>query len=187
MPISKNDKVLVLNKLCENLLKLEPQELPTLAFQLFTLSTTPAQLMIPLISLNQYFQKYLYQKQLDQTSNSEQLNFDSIGELSLWQIDFQFSKWVSVPHSIIIYGLFCYFHLHHRPLRWQWFGSGSKYGFISPEQLFRVQDQWKGNGSTDACKFTLDWNIGQVFLLNSGYWFSILKLNNEPQIIFVFF
>lgn len=92
MPISKSDKVLVLNKLCENLLKLEPQELPTLAFQLFTLSTTPAKLMIPLISLNQYFQKYLYQKQLDQTSNSEQLNFDSIGELSLRQIDFEFSK-----------------------------------------------------------------------------------------------
>lgn len=81
MPISKADKVLVLNKLCENLLKLEPQELPTLAFQLFTLSSTPAQLMIPLISLNQYFQKYLYQKQLDQCSNSESLNFDSIGEL----------------------------------------------------------------------------------------------------------
>lgn len=82
MPISKNDKILVLNKLCENLSKLEPQELPTLAFQLFTLSTTAAQLMIPLISLNQYFQKYLYQKQLDQTLDDEPLNFDSIGEFS---------------------------------------------------------------------------------------------------------
>lgn len=79
MPISKNDRVLVLNKLCENLLTLEPQELPTLAFQLFTLSTTPAQLMIPLISLNRYFQKYLYQKQIDQSQGSEPLNFDSIG------------------------------------------------------------------------------------------------------------
>lgn len=80
MPLSKNDKALVLNKLCEGLLKLEPQELPTLAFQLFTMSTTPAQLMIPLISLNQYFQKYLYKKQLDQSPDSEPLNFDSIGE-----------------------------------------------------------------------------------------------------------
>lgn len=80
MPISKNDKLLVLNKLCENLSKLEPQELPTLAFQMFTLSTTPAQLMIPLINLNQYFQKYLYQKQLDHASDSEPLNFDSIGK-----------------------------------------------------------------------------------------------------------
>lgn len=80
MSISKNDKLLVLNKLCENLLKLEPQELPTLAFQLFTLSTTPAQLMIPLISLNKYFQKYFYQKQLEQSPDSEPLNFDSIGE-----------------------------------------------------------------------------------------------------------
>lgn len=80
MPISKNEKLSVLKKLCENLLKLEPQELPTLAFQLFTLSTTPVQLMIPLINLNQYFQKYLYQKQLDQSSESEPLNFDSIGE-----------------------------------------------------------------------------------------------------------
>lgn len=82
MPISKNDKVLVLSKLSENLLKLEPEELPTLAFQLFTLSSTPAQLMIPLISLNQYFQKYLYQKQLDQISDSEPLNFDSIGKIN---------------------------------------------------------------------------------------------------------
>lgn len=80
MPISKNDKVLVLNKLCENLGKLEPQELPTLSFQMFTLSTTPAQLMIPLISLNQYFQKYLYKKQLDPFSESEPLNLDSIGK-----------------------------------------------------------------------------------------------------------
>lgn len=80
MPISKNEKVSVLKKLCENLLKLEPQELPTLAFQLFTLSTIPTQLMIPLISLNQYFQKYLYQKQLDSTPESESLNFDSIGK-----------------------------------------------------------------------------------------------------------
>lgn len=83
MPMLKNDKVLVLNKLCENLLKLEPQELPTLAFQLFTLSTTPAQLMIPLISLNQYFQKFLYEKQLDQlSSDSELLNIDSIDRFS---------------------------------------------------------------------------------------------------------
>lgn len=80
VPLSKNEKALVLNKLCEGLLKLEPQELPTLSFQLFTLSTTPAQLMIPLISLNQYFQKYLYKKQLDQSPDSEPLNFDSIGE-----------------------------------------------------------------------------------------------------------
>ncbi|XP_031616603.1 Fanconi anemia group I protein [Contarinia nasturtii] len=82
MPIMKNDKLLILNKLCENLMKLEPQELPTLAFQLFTLSTTPAQLMVPLISLNQYFQKYLYQKQLDQSTDSEPLNFDSIDRFS---------------------------------------------------------------------------------------------------------
>lgn len=80
MPISKNEKALVLKKLCEHLMKLEPQELPTLAFQMFTLSTTPVQLMIPLISLNQYFQKYLYRKQLEQSSESEPLNFDSIGE-----------------------------------------------------------------------------------------------------------
>lgn len=80
MPITKNDKFLVLNKLCENLLKLEPQELPTLAFQMFTLSTTPAQLMIPLVSLNQYFQKYLYKKQLEESPDSEELNFDSIGK-----------------------------------------------------------------------------------------------------------
>lgn len=84
MPISKNDKVLVLNKLCENLMKLDPQELPTLAFQLFTLSTTAAQLMIPLISLNQYFQKYLYQKQLDQSSDSGSVNFDSIGNYYIY-------------------------------------------------------------------------------------------------------
>lgn len=83
MPISKNEKVLVLKKLCENLSNLDPQELPTLSFQLFTLSTTPTQLMIPLISLNQYFQKYLYQKQLDHSPDSESLNFDSIGKSSI--------------------------------------------------------------------------------------------------------
>lgn len=77
MPISKNDRALVMRKLCENILKLEPHDLPTLAFQLFTLSTTPAQLMIPLFSLNQYFTKYLYQKQFDETDS--ELRYDSIG------------------------------------------------------------------------------------------------------------
>lgn len=88
----------MLNKLCEGLLKLEPQELPTLAFQLFTLSSTPAQLMIPLISLNQYFQTYLYKKQLDQSPDSEPLNFDSIGECQMIQLLF---------HSNAIYTNVC--------------------------------------------------------------------------------
>lgn len=78
-------------------MKLEPQELPTLAFQMFTLSTTPVQLMIPLISLNQYFQKYLYRKQLEQSSESEPLNFDSIGE-NLIFINFLF---VTIIHSFL--------------------------------------------------------------------------------------
>lgn len=79
MPVSKNEKSLILNKLCESLMELDPQELPTLAFQLFTLSSTPAQLMIPLISLNQYFQKYYYQKLLDE-SKSDRIDYDSIGK-----------------------------------------------------------------------------------------------------------
>lgn len=81
-PISKTDKVAVLSKLCGNLLKLEPQELPTLAFQLFTLCSSPAHLMIPLIALNQYFHKFLYQKQFTQSDSSE-INYDSIGRLML--------------------------------------------------------------------------------------------------------
>lgn len=96
MPISKNDKVLVLSKLSENLLILEPEELPTIAFQLFTLSSTPAQLMIPLISLNQYFQKYLYQKQFDQMSDSEPINFDSIGKFNI-----SYRKMCKIRHRMI--------------------------------------------------------------------------------------
>lgn len=87
MPLSKNDKSLVLNKLCENFMKLDPQELPMLSFQLFSLCSTPTQLMIPLIGLNQYFQQHLYQKLLDESEEREDL--DRIGWFSF---SFSFSS-----------------------------------------------------------------------------------------------
>lgn len=83
MPVSKNDKTLVLNKLCENFMKLDPQELPTIAFQLFSICSTPAQLMIPLISLNHYFQKYLYQKLFDESQDRDS-DLDRIGMFLFW-------------------------------------------------------------------------------------------------------
>lgn len=79
MPITKNDKSLVLNQLCRNLMQLDPQELPTLSFQMFSLCSTPAQLMIPLISLNNYFQKNLYQRLLDESQDRDS-DPDRIGE-----------------------------------------------------------------------------------------------------------
>lgn len=94
MPITKSDKSLVLNKLCGNFMKLDPQELPTLSFQLFSLCSTPAQLMIPLISLNNYFQKNLYQRLLDESQDRDS-DPDRIGELLLPTV----ATW-SFPHSI---------------------------------------------------------------------------------------
>lgn len=79
MNISKDEKTMVLKKLCENIVNLEPNELPTLSFQLFSMCTNAAQVITPIFSLNHYFHRNYYKKVFGNLC-SEQSNVDSIGE-----------------------------------------------------------------------------------------------------------
>lgn len=88
MPISKDEKMKVLRKLCENLQKLQPLELPALAYQLFSLCNTAALITIPILSLNRYFHRNYYARIMD--TSSEQSNPDSIGTVHLKFIFFDF-------------------------------------------------------------------------------------------------
>lgn len=82
MKISKDEKILVLKKLCENVRKLPPNELPTLAYQLFSLCTSASLAIIPIFSFNEYFHRHYYRKKFTEMG-SEQTNYDSIGEKNL--------------------------------------------------------------------------------------------------------
>lgn len=79
MNISKDEKTMVLKKLCEKISNLQPNDLPTLSFQLFSLCTNAAQVIIPIFSLNNYFHRNYYKKVFGEMC-SEQSNTDIIGE-----------------------------------------------------------------------------------------------------------
>lgn len=79
MNISKDEKTMVLKKLCENIGNLEPSDLPTLSFQLFSMCTSASQVIIPIFSLNNYFHRNYYKKVFSEMC-SEQTNQDSIGK-----------------------------------------------------------------------------------------------------------
>lgn len=81
MKITRDEKTRLLKKLCENMQKIDPLELPALAYQLFSLCSSAAQIFIPLFSLNHYFHNNYYRKVFSDLA-SEQTNFDSIEEFS---------------------------------------------------------------------------------------------------------
>lgn len=81
MPITKDEQMQLLNKMCDNLLTLNPNELPPLAYQLFCLCSTAALVVIPIIGFNRYFHKHYYQ-QLFADMCSDLSNYDSIGKSS---------------------------------------------------------------------------------------------------------
>lgn len=62
-------------------MEMEPENLASLAFQLFSMCSTPAQLMVPMFALNKYFQKYYYQKLFDEM-DSDQQDLNSIGKIA---------------------------------------------------------------------------------------------------------
>lgn len=79
MPITKEETVSVLHKICQDIKKVEPMELPGLTFQLLALCTNASLIVIPLFSLNEYFHRHYY-KPLFIEMGSDQTNFDSIGK-----------------------------------------------------------------------------------------------------------
>lgn len=81
MNISKDEKMMVLKKLCENIVDLMPNDLPMLSFQLFSMCTNAAHVIIPVFSLNQYFHKNYY-KHVYGDMCSEETNTDSTGKIS---------------------------------------------------------------------------------------------------------
>lgn len=81
MKITRDEKTRLLKKLCENIQKFEPLELPALAYQLFSLCSSAAHVFIPLFSFNHYFHNNYYKKVFSDLA-SEHTNFDSIEEFS---------------------------------------------------------------------------------------------------------
>lgn len=79
MPITKDEQMQVLNKICDNISLLNPTELPPLAYQLFRFCTTAALVTIPIVGFNRYFQKHYYQ-QVFANMCSDVTDYDSIGK-----------------------------------------------------------------------------------------------------------
>ena len=68
----------VLTKFSGALQSLAPTELPALAYQLFSICNTAAQIIIPIFAFEKYFHRFYYKKLFaDMHSNST--DFDSIG------------------------------------------------------------------------------------------------------------
>lgn len=78
LKLSPSERLTVLNKFAGALQELSPMELPALCYQLFSMCTSAAQLIIPLLSLEKYFHKNYY-KQLFSDMYSNSTDFDSIG------------------------------------------------------------------------------------------------------------
>lgn len=82
MPITKEEKVQLLNKTCKNINELDPAELPPLAYHLFALCNTASLVIIPILSFHKYFQKHYYKKVFADLE-SDPTNYDSIGKFDL--------------------------------------------------------------------------------------------------------
>lgn len=124
MNISRDEKTMVLKKLCENIVHLEPHDLPTLSFQLFSMCTNAAQVIIPIFSLNNYFHRNYYKKVFGEMC-SEQTNLDSIGE--------QKRKLVVVVSSNL--SSIC------RGIQREGAARSSGHRFVSSEHMHRIQNQ----------------------------------------------
>ncbi|KAH8418133.1 hypothetical protein KR222_004613, partial [Zaprionus bogoriensis] len=81
LKLSNAERLTVLNKFAGALQELSPMELPALCFQLFSMCTSAAQLIIPLLALEKYFHRNYYKRVFsDMCSNST--DFDSIDAYS---------------------------------------------------------------------------------------------------------
>lgn len=76
--MTKETRSRVINKICDPILKLEPTEIPALAYQLISLCKSAALVLIPLYAFNQYFHRHCYKK-IYADMDSDQSNYDSIG------------------------------------------------------------------------------------------------------------
>lgn len=81
MPITKEERISILGKLCLSMQSLNAGEVGPLAFQLFTLSNTAQLIIIPIIGFQKYFHKNYY-KQVYSDLASESTDVDSIGKFS---------------------------------------------------------------------------------------------------------
>lgn len=75
--MTKDERTIIIGKICENMQKLDPMELPALAFQLFSMCNTPTLIIIPIFGFEKYFYKHFYKK-LFSNLDSETTDFDSI-------------------------------------------------------------------------------------------------------------
>lgn len=72
------ETITVLNKFSGCLQSLAPDALPALSYQLFSICSTAAQIIIPILALEKYFHRFYYKKLFDDMS-SNSTDFDSIG------------------------------------------------------------------------------------------------------------
>lgn len=77
MPITKDERISILGKLCLNMQSLSSREIGPLAFQLFTLSNTAQLIIIPIIGFQKYFHRNYYRKVYSDMA-SESTDLDSI-------------------------------------------------------------------------------------------------------------
>lgn len=79
MNITKEDRLNVVKKLCEPIMHLPPTDIPAMAYQIFSLCTTAALVVIPLYTFNRYFQRHYYKKAYDDIIETDQSNNESTG------------------------------------------------------------------------------------------------------------
>lgn len=68
--ITKEEREKVMKKLCEALPKITPAEVPSLAYQLFSLCKNPTLLLMPILNLQRYFNTFHYQKVYDDVQSN---------------------------------------------------------------------------------------------------------------------
>ncbi|KAH8355258.1 hypothetical protein KR093_009668, partial [Drosophila rubida] len=81
LKLNNGERSTVLNKFAGALQELSPMELPALCYQLFSMCQSAAQLIIPLLALEKYFNRNYY-KRLFSDMSSNSTDFDSIDNYS---------------------------------------------------------------------------------------------------------
>lgn len=79
MPITTEERTTILKKFAETLQKLKPNELPPLANQLFSLTTSVPLVLMVLFSFQKYFHKFYYKKIFNDMQTDSITETDSIG------------------------------------------------------------------------------------------------------------
>lgn len=81
IPITKEERIIIVQKICVNMQKLNPLELPPLTYQLFLLCNNNAVLVIiAILKLHKYFHKCRYYKVI-KDMDSDVTDYNSIGKL----------------------------------------------------------------------------------------------------------